>query len=117
MIRISFRIEKHIDRTWFQASNCVLHERFQIWQKLGLFDQLFQVMVQYYARECRIGWKWQAGDKIHVGVDAWGVSLCGHLAGDPVSSRVHKIHAVLAVHHKGRNDDSCDNIVRYRAAT
>jgi hypothetical protein len=36
----------------------VLYERFQTWQKMGLFDQLFQ----YNARECRIGWKWQAGD-------------------------------------------------------
>jgi hypothetical protein len=84
----------------------VWHERFHTWQQIGLFDQLFQVMVQYYVRECRIGWKWQAGDskmvpaplsgpetgknptdrdksdaKIHVRVDAWGAPLALHLSG------------------------------------
>jgi len=29
---------------------------------MSLFDQLFQVMIQYYVRESRICWKWQAGD-------------------------------------------------------
>jgi putative transposase len=53
---------KSIPREWFGVSSSVLHERFQTWQKEGLFDQLFRVMVKFYARERHIGWKWQSGD-------------------------------------------------------
>jgi len=53
---------KSIPRDWFDVSSSVLHERFQTWQKMGLFDQLFRVMVKFYAHERQIGWKWQAGD-------------------------------------------------------
>jgi len=55
---------KSIEREWFDVSSSVLHERFQTWQKQGLFDQLFKRMVQYYAREQRIGWKWQSVDSM-----------------------------------------------------
>jgi putative transposase len=55
---------KSIERDWFDVSSSVLHERFQTWQKQGLFDRLFKRMVQYYAREQRIGWKWQAVDSM-----------------------------------------------------
>ena len=50
---------KAIDREWFHVSSSTLHERFQAWQQAGVFDKLFKIMVQYYARELRIGWKWQ----------------------------------------------------------
>jgi len=97
---------KSIEREWFQVSSSVLHERFQTWQKNGLFDKLFQVMVKFYARERQIGWKWQSGDskmvpaplggdqtgknptdrgklgaKIHVWVDEHGAPLSVVLSG------------------------------------
>lgn len=55
---------KSIERDWFEVSSSVLHERFQTWQKQGLFDKLFKRLVQYYAREQRIGWKWQSVDSM-----------------------------------------------------
>ena len=55
---------KAIERDWFGVSSSVLHERFQTWQKEGLFDKLFKKMVRHYAREQRIGWKWQSVDSM-----------------------------------------------------
>jgi putative transposase len=97
---------KAIERDWFGVSSSVLHERFQTWQKAGLFDQLFRKMVQFYAREQRIGWKWQAvdsmssaaplggrdtgknptdrgksGSKIHLLVDESGAPLAVYITG------------------------------------
>jgi transposase len=97
---------KSIPHDWFGVSSSVLHERFQTWQKQGLFDQLFEVMVKFYAREHHIGWKWQSGDskmvpaplggpdtgknptdrgklgaKIHLWVDEFGAPLAVHLSG------------------------------------
>jgi len=97
---------KSIERTWFHVSSSTLHERFQTWQRCGLFDRLFQVMVKFYARELRIGWPWQAADskmvpaplggqhtgknptdrgklgaKIHLLVDERGAPLALHITG------------------------------------
>jgi transposase len=55
---------KSIERDWFDVSSSVLHERFQTWQKQGLFDKLFKRMGQYYARQRGIGWKWQSVDSM-----------------------------------------------------
>jgi putative transposase len=55
---------KSVERDWFEVSSRVLHERFQTWQKQGIFDKLFKKMLQYYARELRIGWKWQSIDSM-----------------------------------------------------
>ncbi len=56
---------KSIEKEWFNAaSSSVLHERFQTWQAKGLFEKLFKKMVQYYGRECKIGWKWQSVDSM-----------------------------------------------------
>lgn len=97
---------KAIERDWFGVSSSVLHERFQTWQKEGLFDKLFKKMVRYYAREQRIGWKWQSvdsmmspaplggadtgrnptdrgksGSKIHILVDERGAPLAVYITG------------------------------------
>ena len=53
---------KSVKREWFQVSSSTLHERFQAWQKLGVFDKLFEIIVRYYAKEQGIGWKWQSID-------------------------------------------------------
>ena len=44
------------------VSSSVLHERFQTWKEAGVFDKLFSLMVKFYARERKIGWKWQSVD-------------------------------------------------------
>jgi transposase len=49
---------KAVKKEWFHVSSSTLHERFQTWQQKGVFDKLFKVMVNYYAREMKIGWKW-----------------------------------------------------------
>ena len=55
---------KSIEKEWFQVSSSVLHERFQTWQEQGLFEKLFKKMVKYYARACKIGWRWQSVDSM-----------------------------------------------------
>ena len=55
---------KSIEKEWFKASSCVLHERFQTWQTQGLFEKLFKKMVKHYARERQIGWRWQSVDSM-----------------------------------------------------
>ena len=57
---------KAIHRDWFGVSSSVVHERFQKWRQMGIFEKLMKRMAQYYARECDgIGWKWQAMDSKH----------------------------------------------------
>ena len=54
---------KAVHRDWFGVSSSVIHERFQRWTKMGLFEKLMKWMVEYYARERGgIGWRWQAMD-------------------------------------------------------
>ena len=55
---------KSIEKEWFDVSSSVLHERFQTWQANGLFEILFNKMVKFYAKECKIGWKWQSVDSM-----------------------------------------------------
>jgi putative transposase len=57
---------KAIHRDWFGVSSSVVHERFQSWRRMGVFEKLMKRMAQYYARECGgISWKWQAMDSKH----------------------------------------------------
>jgi putative transposase len=54
---------KAVHRDWFEVSSSVIHERFQRWRRMGLFQKLMKRMVEYYARERGgIGWRWQAMD-------------------------------------------------------
>jgi putative transposase len=54
---------KALHRDWFGVSSSVVHERFQKWRQMGIFEKLMKRMAQYYARECSgISWKWQAMD-------------------------------------------------------
>jgi putative transposase len=55
---------KSIRKEWFNVSSSVLHERFQTWQEQGVFEKLFKTIVKYYARERKIGWKWQSVDSM-----------------------------------------------------
>ena len=54
---------KAVHRDWFGVSSSVIHERFQSWTKMGIFEKLMKRMLQYYAKERGgIGWRWQAMD-------------------------------------------------------
>ncbi|MCA1738829.1 MAG: IS5 family transposase [Actinobacteria bacterium] len=57
---------KALHRDWFGVSSSVVHERFQRWRRMGVFEKLMRRMAEYYARERGgIGWKWQAMDSKH----------------------------------------------------
>jgi putative transposase len=53
---------KAVKPAWFGVSASVLHDRFQEWETLGVFEQLMTAMVGYYAKARRVKWKWQALD-------------------------------------------------------
>jgi putative transposase len=84
----------------------VIHQRFQTWQKLGVFDTLLRRLAEYYAEHQGIGWEWQAvdsksapaplaadtegrnptgrgkqGSKLHLLVDERGAPLVLHVTG------------------------------------
>ena len=57
---------KALHREWFGVSSSVVHERFQRWRRMGLFEKLMKWMVEYYAKQSGgISWKWQAMDSKH----------------------------------------------------
>jgi putative transposase len=97
---------KAIRRDWFGVSSSVLHERFQSWQKQGVWDAVFRALVKFYRRERHIQWRWQAvdsrscaaplggaetgknptdraklGSKIHILVDQRGAPLAIDISG------------------------------------
>jgi putative transposase len=54
---------KAVHRDWFGVSSSVVHERFQRWRRMGIFEKLMKRMVEHYAKESGgISWKWQAMD-------------------------------------------------------
>ncbi len=57
---------KAIHRDWFGVSASVVHERFQRWRRMGIFEKLAGRMAEHYARERGgVGWRWQAMDSKH----------------------------------------------------
>ncbi len=97
---------KAVHRDWFGASSSVLHERFQTWRALGVFQQIMRRLMKYYAKKRNVKWKWQAidskacpaplggedtgrnptdrgkqGSKIHLLVDKRGVPLAVFITG------------------------------------
>lgn len=95
---------KAIHKHWFGVSSSVIHERFQTWRKMGIFEAMIREMVLYYQTEREIGWEWQSmdskscpaplggeetgknptdrgkrGSKIHLLVDEKGVPLALHV--------------------------------------
>jgi transposase len=53
---------KAVRREWFGVCSTTLHDRFQQWQRSGLFSRLMKLLVKFYARKRGIGWTWQAID-------------------------------------------------------
>lgn len=97
---------KAVHKDWFGVSSSVIHERFQTWQKQGIWAKVLRTMVRYYARKRHVRWKWQSidskscssplggeqtgknptdraklGSKIHILVDQRGAPLSLHVTG------------------------------------
>jgi putative transposase len=97
---------KAVHKSWFGVCSSTLHERFQTWQRQGVFAQIMQIMVKFYAKKRSIKWKWQSidskscpaplggeqtgknptdrgkrGSKIHILVDQRGAPLAVVLTG------------------------------------
>lgn len=97
---------KAVHRDWFGVSSSVLHERFQSWQRTGVWDKIFRRLLRFYGRKQKVQWKWQSidskmvpsplggsatganptdrgkrGAKIHLLVDQRGAPLSLHLTG------------------------------------
>ena len=97
---------KAVHKDWFGVSSSVLHERFQTWQQLGIFDKMLKALVRFYGRKRHIRWKWQSidskscpaplggdstgknptdrgkrGSKVHILVDARGAPLALYITG------------------------------------
>lgn len=97
---------KAVHKSWFGVSASVLHQRFQLWQSLGVFAHLMRAVAKFYGKQQRIKWRWQAvdskscpaplggeatgrnptdrgkrGSKIHLLVDARGAPLAVYVSG------------------------------------
>jgi len=97
---------KAVHTRWFGVSSSVLHERFQTWQRAGIWEQIFRSMLYFYGCRKRILWKWQSvdsrscpaplggsdtgdnptdrakqGSKIHILVDQCGAPLAVWITG------------------------------------
>lgn len=97
---------KAVHRDWFGVCSSTLHERFQEWQRQGIFLKIMVMMLKFYARQRGIQWLWQAidskacpaplggqetgkspvdrskrGSKIHLLVDQRGAPLSVHISG------------------------------------
>jgi putative transposase len=53
---------KAVHKGWFGVCSSTLHDRFQTWQQLGIFDKIMPIMVKFYAKKRKIKWKWQSID-------------------------------------------------------
>jgi putative transposase len=103
---------KAVHKDWFGVCSTTLHERFQTWQQLGIFQQVMTVMLRFYARQRGIQWLFQAidskscpaplggsetgkspvdrskrGSKIHLLVDQRGAPLAVHISGANVHDK------------------------------
>lgn len=110
---------KSIQKEWFNVYSSVLHERFQSWRSNGLFEILFNKMVKYYARECKIGWKWQSVDSM-MSASPLGGSKTGKNPTDrgKLGSKIHLLvderGAPLAIYITGANEHdkwSADDLI------
>lgn len=97
---------KAVHKSWFGVSASVLHQRFQLWQSMGVFEHLMRALVKFYGKRRRIKWCWQSvdskscpaplggegtgrnptdrgkrGSKLHLLVDARGAPLAVYISG------------------------------------
>lgn len=97
---------KAVHRDWFGVCSTTIHDRFQEWQRSGVFDKLMRELAQFYEQRRGIQWTWQAidskscpaplggeatgkspvdrakrGSKIHILVDERGAPLAVYVTG------------------------------------
>lgn len=103
---------KAVDKDWFGVCSSTLHERFQTWQRMGIFQKVMTCMVRFYARYRGIQWEFQSidskacpsplggsetgkspvdrskrGSKIHLLVDQRGAPLSVQISGANVHDK------------------------------
>ena len=113
---------KAIHKSWFGVCSSVIHDRFQTWQKMGIFRGVLREMVAYYQQEREIGWQWQSidskscpaplggqqtgrnptdrgkqGSKIHLLVDEQGAPLALHITGANVHDKWSADDLILSI--------------------
>ncbi|MCS7072088.1 MAG: transposase [Anaerolinea sp.] len=54
---------KAVHQDWFGVSSSTRHQRLQIWQWQGIFEQIMRIMVKFYATKRQVKWKWQSIDR------------------------------------------------------
>lgn len=62
---------KSLPKEWFGASSS-LHTYFQTWQRLGVWQRVFQVLLRHYDKVQHIQWRWQALDSKSVAAPLGG---------------------------------------------
>ena len=113
---------KAVHRDWFGASSSVLHERFQTWRALGVFQQIMRRLMKYYAKKRNVKWRWQAidskacpaplggedtgrnptdrgkqGSKIHLLVDKRGAPLAVFITGANRHDKAAAVSVIISV--------------------
>jgi putative transposase len=53
---------KALSREQFGVSSSTAHERFQSWERAGIFAAIMAEMVKFYDKRRQVRWKWQAAD-------------------------------------------------------
>lgn len=117
---------KAVHRDWFGVSSSVIHERFQKWTRMGIFEKLMKKkMVEHYAKERGLRWEWQSmdskscaaplggektgknptdrgklGAKIHLLVDRRGAPLNVVLTGANRHDKIAAIELIVSVAKK-----------------
>lgn len=84
---------KAVKREWFGVCSSTLHQRFQQWQRRGVFEKVMKLMLRFYARRCGIQWWFQAIDSKSCPAPLGGE----HTGKSPVdrSKRGSKIHVLV----------------------
>jgi putative transposase len=97
---------KAVKREWFGVCSTTIHNRFQEWQRTGIFEKLMRELIGFYERRRSICWTWQAidskscpaplggqatgkspvdrakrGSKVHLLVDGRGAPLAVYITG------------------------------------
>lgn len=53
---------KALHRDWFGVCASAVHNRFQGWQREGIFEKIMARLAKYYGKKRRVKWKWQSLD-------------------------------------------------------
>jgi len=113
---------KSIERHWFGVCSSVIHERFQTWQRQGVFVHIVEAMLRFYGRTRHIQWTWQSvdsrsspaplggpdtgknptdraklGGKIHILVDQRGAPLAVYVTGANQNDKWYVVALILSI--------------------